>query len=70
MKYTAEIRGHSWARGPQNEFNTIREAREWAESYGTTADACSIHVHKGKLVAEYRRDPNGDGTRWFKAVIA
>ena len=46
-KYTAEISGHSWRQGPVAEFDTVREARQWAESYGTTADSCTIRDAKG-----------------------
>lgn len=68
-KYQAEIGGSSWGEGPKAEFDTIKAARAWAESYGTTADSCKIYNAKGRLVAEHRRDPNGDGTRWFRASI-
>jgi hypothetical protein len=50
-------------------FDTVRECREHAESYGQTADWCEIIDARGRLVASHRRDPNGDGTRWFRAVI-
>lgn len=39
---TAEIFGHGWRQGPTAEFATIREAREWAESFGTTDDQATI----------------------------
>ena len=68
-KYTAEIFGSSWSQGPICEFPTISEARKWAESYGTTADWCSIRL-AGREIASHRRDSNGDGTRWFRASIA
>ena len=67
MKYTAEMFGASWSQGPRAEFSTIREAREWAESYGTTADSCTISDASGKPVAVHRRDPNGNGHTWFEA---
>lgn len=67
--YTAEIGGHSWSHGPQNEFATIRECRNWAESYGTTADWCVIYDRAGRKVAEHRRDTSGSGMRWFRAQI-
>jgi len=67
--YTARIGGSSWSRGPTDEFATIRECRQYAESYGTTADYCSIYDAKGCKVAEHRRDSNGDGTNWFRAAV-
>lgn len=67
--YTAEIGGASWAQGPRAEFATIREARAWAEEYGTTADRCVIRDAKGREVARHCRDRNGDGTRWFRATV-
>ncbi len=69
MKYTAEITGSSWRSGPISGFRTIRAARQWAEEYGTTADACTIRDSKGVVVAEHRRDMSGDGTHWFAATI-
>jgi hypothetical protein len=66
--YTAEIGGSSWSRGPTAKFATIREAREWAEGYGTTADWCEIHDAKNRLVGQHRRDPNGNGQDWFRAA--
>lgn len=66
MKYTAEIFGPSWKQGPTAEFETIAAAREWAESYGTTADSCTIRNTTGRDVAKHVRDKNGDGSRWFK----
>lgn len=50
-------------------FDTIRECREYAESYGTTADYCLIYDRKDRLVAEHRRNPNGDGTNWFRSTV-
>lgn len=65
--YTATLFGSSWANGPTATFQTIRECREWAEEYGTTADSCSIRDRKGRIVGEHRRDISGNGTRWFRA---
>jgi hypothetical protein len=48
---------------------TMRSARDWAESYGTTANRCTIQDRMGRIVGEHRRDPNGDGTRWFRATV-
>lgn len=67
-RYKAEIGGHSWAQGPAAEFPTIRECREWAEEYGTTADYCHIYDSLGRLVAEHRRNPNSPGG-WFRATV-
>lgn len=67
--YTAELYGSSWSRGPVDDFDTITEARRWAESFGTTADRCVIATRSGRVVAEHVRDTNGDGTRWFRATI-
>ena len=67
--YTAAIGGSGWSRGPRAEFRTIREAREFAEGYGTTADWCRIEDHAGREVASHRRDSSGDGSRWFRAGI-
>jgi hypothetical protein len=68
-KYTAKITGSQWSRGPQAEFNTIRECREWAEGYGALGDNCLIYDNTGKLVAQHSRDRNSTGTDWFKAAI-
>ncbi len=57
----------SWAEGPAASFATIREARQWAEEFGTTADRCTI-TDRGRAVVEHRRDTNGDGTRWYRAT--
>jgi hypothetical protein len=65
--YVAVVGGHAWSRGPWREFRTIRECREWAESYGTTADWCQIKLRSGRVVGEHRRDTNGHGTEWFRA---
>lgn len=66
---TAEMFGSSWAVGPVTDHPTITEARRWAESFGTTADVCVITTPSGRRIAEHRRDPNGDGTHWFRAVL-
>ena len=65
--YTATISGSSWSRGPVAEFPTIREARAWAESYGTTADRCIITDTSGREVARHIRDTGAPG-RWFRAT--
>ena len=67
LKYNARIGGSSWSRGPTADFQTIKECRDWAEDYGTTADWCVIHDRKGRVVAEHRRDPSSN--HWFKAWV-
>lgn len=66
-KYTAEIFGSGWKQGPICEFDTITEARHWAESYGTTADSCTIYDRNGRPVAEHRRDTSDNGSRWYRS---
>ena len=68
-KYTAELSGHSWREGPIAEFDTIREARQWAEAYGTAADRCSIRDAQGREVGLHCRDTSGHGLRWFRAEL-
>ena len=66
-EYTAHIAGSSWSRGPTATFRTLTEARQWAESYGTTADECIIEDSKGHIRGVHCRDRNGNGTRWYRA---
>ena len=68
-KFQAYINGSSWKNGPMAEFNTIREARAWAEEYGNTADYCNICTRGGKLVAQHVRERNANGTRWFRGFV-
>jgi hypothetical protein len=63
--YRAEIGGSSWKIGPEAEFQTIEDAREWAESYGSTADGCAIRDKTGRLVAVHSRDPSSG--EWYEA---
>lgn len=63
--YTVEIGGSSWGCGPQSTCATIREARAWAESYGSTADWCEITNRHGVVVGKHYRDPSTD--KWFRA---
>lgn len=55
------------------EFDTITAARQWAESYGATADKCLVfRAQRGapdRIVAAHTRDTSNDGTRWFKAQV-
>lgn len=72
MKYFAAINGASWAHGPVGHFDTIKQARKWAESFGDTADECAIFrvlAKRMRLVAVYKRDSNGNGQRWFRATF-
>jgi len=48
---------------------TITAAREYAESYGSAADSCTIE-RKGKVVALHVRDTSGSGRRWFRGEVA
>lgn len=66
--YTANVGGGSRARGPVQQFQTLRECKEWAESYGCTAEWCVVEDAKGRRVAEYRRDTSCRGERWFRAT--
>lgn len=68
MKYTAEIGGSSWNQGPKAAFDTITDARQWAESYGTTADWCRITDRSGRVAAQHRRSTEGDGRKWYKSA--
>ena len=63
--YIAEIGGDTISWGPVAQFATIREARVWAESYGATADWCSIKNRHGDVVASHRR--NRSRHRWYRA---
>ena len=67
--YTAEVFGSSWSRGPVAKFDTIDECRDFAESYGTTADSCTVTDADGEVVARFVRDRNGNGMDWFEAQI-
>jgi hypothetical protein len=63
------VGGHQWAKGPQVDVDTIREGREFGESYGTTADWVRIMDNRSGRTRVFMRDRNGDGTRWFDAGI-
>ena len=65
-KYTGEMFG-SAGDGVVADFPTVREIRDWAESYGNTMDLCVGYNGAGKIVALWRRDTTGDGRRWFRA---
>lgn len=59
---------------PAIECGSITEARRYAESFGSTARRCEILLANATLlkftvIAAHVRDTNGDGLRWFKAVV-
>ena len=63
-KYTVEIGGSNFSRGPIARFETIEECRDEAEGYGTTADfARIVDTATGELVALHRRN----GSEWYDA---
>lgn len=48
-------------------FRTVGECREWATSFGTTADWCVIRDWKGRKVGEHRRTlANAPADRWYR----
>lgn len=74
-KYTVRIGGSFWGKSqlwhPEHSCDTIADGRRIAEEYGRTADWGSIvRTSDGREVALHRRrDPQGNGTRWYKATI-
>ena len=54
--------------GTTTTVDTIREARAWAESHGSTARHCCIYSGL-RMVAMHRRSAEGDGTRWYRVFI-
>ena len=68
-KYTAVLGGASWASGPESDHSTIKAARAWAESYGSTADWCNIY-DKGQLVARHVRSAEKGGMSWYKVAVS
>lgn len=69
-KYYAELTAASWKEGVKAEFPTLAAAREWAASHGTTADRCIVKTATGQPVALHVRGSVGDGTNWYKALVA
>jgi len=66
--YKAEVGGAS-VRVRCVEFRTVRECREFAESFGSTADWCNIYDWKGRKVGEHRRTlANAPADRWYRAT--
>ena len=50
--------------------DTIKEAREIAESYGATANSAAVIRRKDSVtIALFRRDTSGRGRDWFRANI-
>jgi len=66
-RYLVTIGGHSWARGPQIECDTITEGRRIDEEYGDTADWATITDRRGRVVASHQLDPST--RRWYKASL-
>jgi len=48
-------------------FNTIAEARAWAQGHGRAADWCVIR-YAGRVVARHERETTGDGLGWFRVL--
>lgn len=67
--YTVRLGGGGCRSEHRVDFSTIRDARAWADSYGSSADWFSIHDHQDVEIAAYRRDTSGRGDRWFRAAI-
>jgi hypothetical protein len=66
--YTVRVGGGDWTDGPEiDEVGSIREGRDFIESYGTTADWGTVTDEDTGRTVVFRRDPNGDGTRWYRA---
>lgn len=61
--YKAEVGGAS-VRVRSVEFRTISECREFAESFGSTADWCTICDWKGRQVGEHRRVSHN--AEWYR----
>lgn len=61
--YVAEIYGSSWNLGPTATFSRMKDAREWASSYGDTAQGCLVSDKKGRAVAHYRQTKGN----WWRA---
>lgn len=67
MAYTAQMGGASWSRGPQASFESVKDARQWAESYGNTADFCRIYDSNGRMIEEYCRSMTSGA--WYNADL-
>ena len=40
-----------------------------ARQLGTLADWAEARTPNGRVIALARRDPDGDGTRWYRATV-
>ena len=69
LKYRARLYDSTGYQCNFEDFRTITEAREWAESYGGTAKECEIfRLKDGMIVARHCRSSEGDNTKWYKAT--
>lgn len=72
QKYEVKVGGHSWSRELVYAYTNKREAISAAYKlcgvYGTTADYSTVTDASGDCVAKYVRDPNRDGSRWYRAT--
>jgi DNA-directed RNA polymerase subunit H (RpoH/RPB5) len=50
----------------------LKDARAIAEEFGSTADLAVVEIahgrNKGKIVAVFKRSPDGDGMTWYRSV--
>jgi hypothetical protein len=65
--YVAELGRRDSAAAHTANFNTIADARRWAQDHGSAADWCVIRC-AGREVARHQRDTSGDGLRWFRVL--
>jgi hypothetical protein len=67
--YKVKVGGSSWEEtGPEmDDVGSIREGRNFIESYGNTADWGTVTDEDTGRAVVFRRDPNGDGARWYRA---
>jgi hypothetical protein len=50
-------------------FNTLSEARRWAEGFGRAADECTICDRLENTVGLHVRDTTGEGLRWYRTPV-
>jgi hypothetical protein len=65
--YVAELGTRDSSATETANFNTIADARAWAQRHGRAADWCVIRCG-GREVARHERDTQGDGLRWFRVL--
>jgi hypothetical protein len=65
--YVAELGSRQSPATQTASFNTIADARQWAQGHGSAADWCVIRC-SGREVARHERDTGGDGLRWFRVL--